>query len=214
MTDTVGIIDLGTGNIRSVVQAVRHLGATPEIVQDPARVRDHAALILPGVGSFGAASAVLNESGLSPAIVSAVRAGRPLLGICLGMQLLATEGEEGGRSPGLGLVPGTVRRFPDGVRVPHVGWNQVSPTRETFLFNGIRPGEHFYFVHSYYLDAGDPSCVVATADYPDPFPAAVSAGNVSGVQFHPEKSYLAGLKLLSNFLESASCGLLRERSQC
>ncbi len=199
---TVGIIDLGTGNIRSVAQAVRHLGRIPVVIGKPEEVDSHRVLILPGVGSFGAASAALKRSGFSEAIVAYVAKGRPLLGICLGMQLLASEGEEGGHSPGLGLVPGVVRKFPEGVRVPHVGWNQVFPRSDARLFRGIASGEHFYFVHSYCLWPADPSCVTATADYPGPFVASVTRGNVSGIQFHPEKSYLAGLRLLSNFLES------------
>ncbi|MEX0974417.1 MAG: imidazole glycerol phosphate synthase subunit HisH [Bacillota bacterium] len=200
--NTIGIVDLGIGNIRSVQQAVRFLGGIPVVVRDPDEVAVHCALILPGVGSFGAASSAMRRIGFSEAIVASVEAGHPLLGICLGMQLLATEGEEGGPSLGLGLIPGVVKRFAEGVRVPHVGWNNVAPVPGARLFRGIPPAEHFYFVHSYYLEPADPSCVAARADYSGPFPAAVSLGNVSGVQFHPEKSYRAGLRLMSNFLES------------
>lgn len=206
MTGTVGVVDLGTGNIRSVLQAVRFAGGDPVVIREPREVPARSALILPGVGSFGAASAVLKRTGLSDAILASVEAGRFLLGICLGMQLLATRGEEGGSSEGLGLIPGVVRKFPEGTRIPHVGWNQVSPAPGASLFRGVTPGEHFYFVHSYYLDPEDKAHVSATTDYPGPFAAAVSRGNVSGVQFHPEKSYRPGLRLLSNFLELAGRG--------
>ena len=199
----VGIVDLGMCNLRSVQEAVRHLGGDPVVLSTPRGVSAVQALILPGVGAFGPAAAVLRDSGLAAAVAAFVDSGRPLLGICLGMQLLASTGEEGGLFKGLGLVPGTVRKFPPGVRVPHVGWNQVFPRPDEPLFQGISGGEHFYFVHSYYLDPEESGCVAARTDYGGEFCSAVRYRNVHGVQFHPEKSSTAGLRVLRNFLDIA-----------
>jgi len=199
---TVGIVDLGICNLRSVQQALRYVGAEPVVLRGPDEVRGVPALILPGVGAFSAAVDVLRGSGFSLAITEFAASGRPLLGICLGMQLLASSGEEGGAREGLGILPGHVRRFPPGVRVPHVGWNRVWPSPAMPLFKEVPDGEYFYFVHSYCMDPGDPACVAAVTDYCGRFCSAVSRSNVYGVQFHPEKSSRAGLKVLSNFLQA------------
>jgi len=197
----ITIVDYGMGNLRSVERAFRWLGFDASIEDDPEKVRAADSLVLPGVGAFGQARETLDALGLTPAIREYAAAGKALLGICLGMQLLASLGEEGGTFPGLDLVPGTVRRFPAGPKVPHVGWNEVSIRQVLPLFRGIPQGSYFYFVHSYELEPGDPATVAATTDYSGEFCSAVQAGNIFGVQFHPEKSGGAGLQLLRNFAE-------------
>ena len=203
MTAQVAIIDYGLCNLDSVARAVQECGASPVVTSDPQVLRSAARLILPGVGSFADAMSELNSRGLSEAIREEVGAGAPLLGICLGMQLLAAEGEEGGGSPGLGIIDGRVTRLqPSSTaeRVPHVGWNEVRPQTESPLFRGIPPSADFYFVHSYHLVPADDSDVLATTPYTGEFVSAVGRDDVCAVQFHPEKSQTHGLRLLANFL--------------
>lgn len=199
----ITIIDYGMGNLRSVSKALEHLGAPCQISSDPARVAAAERLILPGVGAFGDAMAELTRRGLVPAIKDYVATGRPLLGICLGMQVLMDSSEEAPGVAGLGLIPGTVRRFRTELKVPHMGWNQVRQVAPAPLFKGLPDGEFFYFVHSYYCDpaAGSQDAVAGRTDYALDFPSVLWRGNIMATQFHPEKSQTCGLKMLKNFAE-------------
>lgn len=201
----VAIVDYGMGNLDSVSRAVEECGGRPYVTPDARDLAEAAAVILPGVGAFAKGMENIRERGLEDVLVTDVAgAGVPLLGLCLGMQLLASRGSEGDETLGLGLVPGRVERLEGaGLRVPHVGWNEVRPVREHPLFRSIAAGTDFYFVHSYVLRCDDPGDVVATVPYGTDRVAAVARGNVAGVQFHPEKSQRAGFQLLRNFLESA-----------
>jgi glutamine amidotransferase len=195
------IVDYGSGNLRSVQKAFEKLGTPAAITSDPAAVAAAERLVLPGVGAFGDAMRELTARGLIEPIVAHLRADRPFLGICMGLQLLFETGLEGGRQAGLGILPGEVVRFdlPAGLKVPHMGWNAVT-------WHGDRPpstdGEHFYFVHAYHARPTEASVVAATADYGGPFCAAVRRGRLFATQFHPEKSQAAGLRLLSEWLAS------------
>jgi glutamine amidotransferase len=162
-------------------------------------------LILPGVGAFGAGMNQLRAQDLVEPIRDAVAAGTPTLGICVGMQFLFETSDEMGDHAGLGLLKGRVTRFPSHaeLKVPHMGWNQLTPTRESAVTAGLEPGSYAYFVHSYYCAPDDPSDVLLTCDYGFPFAAAVQRGNLYGVQFHPEKSQRTGLQILANFVEAA-----------
>lgn len=200
----LAVIDYGAGNLRSVLHALNHLGAESiRLVRTPHDLRGAERIILPGVGAFGAGMQKLREQTLINPIRDAVLSGTPYLGICLGMQFLFERSEEMGQHQGLGLLPGTVVRFPDDhpLKVPHMGWNQIRPTRETALLTGIRPDAYAYFVHSYYCRPADEADTLLTADYGFTFTAAVQHNNIYGVQFHPEKSQQTGLTLLRNFLE-------------
>jgi glutamine amidotransferase len=200
----VAVVDYGMGNLWSVASALRYLGCDPVLVDDPARVRMAPVLVLPGVGSFRRAMRVLDSHGLSDALRDAVRQrGTKLLGICLGMQLLAERGSEDGISDGLGLVPGQVDRFEvPGVKVPHIGFNSVRHAHGSRLFAGIDDPADFYFVHSFRLCSRSGPGLYAAAMHGEEFVAAYEHGNVFGTQFHPEKSQTNGLRLLRNFLEA------------
>lgn len=204
------IVDYGVGNLRSVAGALAHLGLDARVSDDPAALETAGRAILPGVGAFAEAMATLRARGWDAALREAVRTrGMPLLGVCLGMQLLATAGEEGGETPGLGLIPGRVRRL-DALgcreRIPHVGWNAVAAQGARHpLFAGVPDGTLFYFVHSYALETDDPADTRALARHGATFAAAVGRGAVVGTQFHPEKSSKAGMALLRNFAGMAPC---------
>lgn len=196
----IGIVDYGMGNLRSVLKALHHLGHKAEWVSGPEAVRGLSRLVLPGVGAFPDAMRALEERRLTPAIREFVRSGRPLLGICLGMQVLFSESEEFGRNAGLDLIPGRVVRFSaGGLKVPHMGWNTLTVTRPSPLFGDFRAGGAVYFVHSYYCVPKDSGVVTATADYGGAFAATVQHENIIACQFHPEKSQAVGLRLLDNF---------------
>ncbi len=196
----IAIVDYGMGNLRSVQKGFEHAGVTDVVVTgDPAIVSSADGIVLPGVGAFRDASATLRDGGLSDVLLERIGTGVPFLGICLGMQLLASVGLEDGEWQGLDVVPGVCERLPGGVKVPHIGWNTVAYPRENRLFRGIPEDTAFYFVHSYYLKPDDPSWVIGSASYGIDFAAAVGRGNVHAVQFHPEKSSAAGLHLLGNF---------------
>ena len=189
------------GNLRSVEKAVEAVGGRPLISENPDVVLQAARLILPGVGAFGDAMENLRQSGLDNAVRKAVSAGKPLLGLCLGLQLLFTESDEFGSHKGLNLIPGKVRRFQDpGLRVPHVGWNQIEGIQANPLLKDIREGSYFYFVHSYYVEPERPEDVLAWTSYGRRFCSIACRDKVWGAQFHPEKSQDAGKKLLRNFL--------------
>jgi len=195
----IAVIDYGRGNLGSVENALERLGMRAVVTQDPRVVEDARALVLPGDGAFHDAMSNLQSLGLLEPLKVALDEGRPFLGICLGYQLLFTESEEFGQGKGLDVIPGTVRRFPGGLKVPHMGWNAVEHRGDLRIFDGIPSGAHFYFVHSYYPSATDPSLPAATCTYGVTFPAAVGRGTLFATQFHPEKSQRWGLKLLENF---------------
>jgi len=195
----IAIVDYGVSNLRSVQKALEKVGAEAIITDDVAAIRLADGVLLPGVGAFGDAMEVLNRRGLATALGDVFRAGRPLLGICLGMQLLFEESEEMGRHPGLGFLPGRVIRFGAGLKVPLIGWNQVHPLRTDGLLNGVQAGDYAYFVHSYYVVPSDPSIISGTTDYGVDFASVIEQGRVFGIQFHPEKSQDVGLRILKNF---------------
>ena len=207
MTDIV-IIDYGMGNLRNVQKAFEHIGVAARISPDAADLRLADGLILPGVGAFGDAMENLHNAGLVDPIQQSVAAGKPLLGICLGLQLLFEESEEMGSHRGLGLLPGRVVRFPEGeLKVPHIGWNQLEPAPDAGpLLAGISAGAYAYFVHSYYALPAVSSDVLASTEYGVEFASIVGRGRVWGAQFHPEKSQEVGLRLLKNWLQIAEGG--------
>lgn len=196
------IVDYGMGNLHSVEKAVRALGAEAVVSGDPQQLRRADHLILPGVGAFGDAAARLQESGLAETVRSAAADGRALLGICLGMQLLLDESEEHGCHRGLGLIPGRVVPFAgpemDGLRVPHIGWNDICAAPGTFLDGLADP--YMYFVHSYHASGVPSENTAASSCYGREFVCAVQRGRIWGTQFHPEKSGRAGLSVLKRFL--------------
>jgi glutamine amidotransferase len=200
-------IDYGAGNLRSVVRALAHIGADVTATADPEAVRRARALVFPGVGATRDTMNSLRRLGLDVAIREQVRAGTPLLGICVGMQVLCERSDEFGEHACLGIVDGHVRRLPPGQKVPQIGWNQVTYRNragEHPLFAGIAEGTDFYFVHSYYCDLSDPGIVAATTEYGLAFPSALLRDNLAAVQFHPEKSGACGLRLLANFVNWAA----------
>jgi glutamine amidotransferase len=198
----VAIIDYGVGNLRSVEKAFAATGCDALLTSDADQLRAAERLVLPGVGAFAACMEALSERGFDELVQERVTKGTPLLGVCVGMQMLFEESEEFGRTPGLGLLPGRVRRFNGDLVVPQVGWNQISQRSAHGLFSGIPDQAFFYFVHSYYCEPDDPEVVVGETEYGAPYASVVAQGNVCGVQFHPEKSQTAGLRLLSNFATS------------
>jgi glutamine amidotransferase len=209
---TVAIIDYGMGNLGSVRRAVAELGSDAVLVKDPQHLSEYEQVILPGVGNFAEAMTLLRRAGWDEALRSAVIQGKAVLGICLGMQLLAERGTEGGSepisSPGLGLLPGSVKRLSDlgcSLRVPHMGWNSVSICGDSPLMQGIPDGTDFYFVHSFAFSEVHAPEVVAACEYGIQMVAAVQDGNVFGTQFHPEKSSRAGFRILANFLAHQPC---------
>ncbi|HEY7347055.1 MAG TPA: imidazole glycerol phosphate synthase subunit HisH [Ktedonobacterales bacterium] len=198
----ITIVDYGAGNLRSISRAFQHLDIAARVVDRPEAVERAEAVVLPGVGAAGAAIRYLKEKGLDEAVRAALQRGVPFLGVCLGMQLLLGDHEEGDTA-GLGLLAGRVRRFSEGLIVPHIGWNQVQPVRETPLFAGIPPSAYFYFIHSYYTEPADAALIAGQTDYGGPYCSVIEADNLWGVQFHPEKSSANGLRLLRNFAKVA-----------
>jgi glutamine amidotransferase len=197
------VVDYGAGNLRSVVRAIAHVGFQAEISSDPTVVARADALILPGVGAAADTMRNLSERRLVEPIKEYIASGRPFLGICMGLQVLFDVSEEGGEHRCLGVLPGRVRRLPQGLKVPHMGWNEVYKRQDGPLFAGIPSGEFFYFVHSYYAEPEDRAIVAAETDYGLPFAAAVCFRNIAATQFHPEKSGAWGLRVYKNFLRNA-----------
>ena len=199
----IGIVDYGVGNIFSLCSSFKKIGADAELIKDPARLAECDRIILPGVGAFGDARAKLKASGMEEALMAEVRAGKPMLGICLGMQLLFEKSYEFGEYDGLALVKGAIRPISDVIPadydIPHIGWNALDFS-ENELFKYIKNGDFVYFVHSFYGADCDES-VIATTEYGATLTAAVQSGNVYGVQFHPEKSGDVGLAILRAFCE-------------
>lgn len=215
----ITMIDYGASNIRSAQKAFEHIGAEVQLTDDPDVVRRASKLVMPGVGAFGSGMDGLRKHNLPEAIQEAVKRGIPFLGICVGMQLMFTEGHEMGVHNGLDLLPGKVVRFPEklqmvngqrnangqrthnNLKVPHMGWNQLEPAWENPLLDGLQAGDYTYFVHSYYCDPEDATAVLAWTDYGFPFASVVAKDNIYGLQFHPEKSQSVGLTILKNFVE-------------
>ena len=205
----LAVVDYGMGNLRSVQKALERVGQAAEVTRDPERIARAPGVVLPGVGAFGACMANLRSLGLLEPVRQAITAGRPFLGICLGMQLLFDESEEFGPIEGLHVLPGRVVRFrPDTKRkVPHMGWNTLRIARRTPHLAGIAEESHVYFVHSYYPVPADPALIATTTPYGVDFASSVVCDNVFACQFHPEKSQGVGLRLLENFV-----GVVRGRS--
>lgn len=198
----IAIIDYGAGNLQSVSNALEHLGAPHLIASSPEEIASADGVILPGVGAFGHAMGEINKRGMAEAVKKAALSGKPFLGICVGMQLLFEESEENPGVPGLCLLPGKVvkLRGEDGLKIPHMGWNQIKTTRQSRIFDGLPEHPYMYFVHSYCALAGKKEQVLATAEYGMSFDAAVEDGLLFGVQFHPEKSGGHGHRILRNFI--------------
>lgn len=193
------VVDYGSGNLRSVQKAFEHVGAYAEVGSDTRRIKDAAGLVLPGVGAFGAAMGQLEARGLAEVLRERVEAGVPLLGICLGLQLLFEGSEESPGVEGLGLVRGQVRRLPAGPKIPHIGWNQMEIVKESDLLTGIPDLSAFYFVHSYVVVPTRPADVLTITEYGTTFVSGVEFENVAAFQFHPEKSSSLGLRIYENF---------------
>lgn len=211
----IAIIDYGMGNLRSVQKAFETVGHQAAVTRDPRAIADASHVVLPGVGAFADCMANLERYGLAGPIRQAIASGKPFLGICLGLQLLFTESEEFGLHKGLGLLSGRVKKFSWGpapregqgpapvprLKVPHMGWNGISVQRTAPPLRGIASGDHFYFVHSYYVEPEDRSVAATMTDYGMPFVSSVWRDNIFACQFHPEKSQAAGLRLIRNFGE-------------
>ncbi|MCY3760449.1 MAG: imidazole glycerol phosphate synthase subunit HisH [Gemmatimonadetes bacterium] len=195
----IAVIDYGMGNLRSVQKAFEYLGFDAAIVEHPAEARGASHLVLPGDAAFGDAMRNIRERGWDEFLLREVEAGKPFLGICVGLQLMFAESEERGRHRGLSMLPGRVVRFPSGERVPQIGWNQIAIKKENDLLHGVPEGSFFYFVHSYYVDCEEPSDCLGTTDYGLDYTSIAARDNMWGVQFHPEKSQHVGLRLLRNF---------------
>ncbi len=203
----IAIVDYGMGNLRSAQKGLEKAGFEAVVTEDPGDLAAAAGVVLPGVGAFKDCYEGLRSRGFADAVREIARSGKPLLGICVGMQLLFDYGEEGDGSVGLGILPGKVARFPDaattGLKVPHMGWNRLEPAhgRPCPILRRLGPDPYVYFVHSYYPDPECPGDIYATAEHGVRFAAVVGRGNVFGVQFHPEKSQAVGIGILQSFGE-------------
>lgn len=198
------IVDYGVGNFRNVQKAFQAVGADADITESAQAVRDAGAVVLPGVGAFGDAIDNLRQRGLDQPVLDALRAGKPLFGICVGLQLMFDASEEMGQHTGLGIFPGKIGRFPlSHLPVPHMGWNQIHPVQPHPLLQNIDDGDFAYFAHSYYAQAENPAHVIATTDYGLDYASVVARENVCAIQFHPEKSQQVGLQILKNFVKLA-----------
>ena len=197
----IAIVDYGMGNLRSVHKGFERVGFQATVTHDPQVIKKAAGLVLPGVGAFKKAMENLEQLGLTDPIVEFIAMGKPFLGICLGLQLLFSEGEEFGVQRGLGIFEGRVVRFcrADSLKIPHMGWNAVKIRKKVPVLEDIENGSHFYFVHSYYPIPQNQEIVATTTDYGGDFVSSVARGNLFACQFHPEKSQAAGLKILKNF---------------
>jgi glutamine amidotransferase len=199
----IALVDHGVGNLRSVEKALAAVGALVCLTADPDTILSAEKVVLPGVGAFADAMDGLRSRGLVEPLLTVTQRGIPLLGICVGMQMLLEVSEEHGEHAGLGLLPGHVRRFPEtGLKIPHTGWNRLRIERDTPLLNGLPPNSYAYFNHSYYCIPTNPADVLASTDYGLRYAAVVGRGALYGVQFHPEKSQRVGLRILRNFVES------------
>jgi len=195
----IAIFDYGAGNLQSVQNTLAEIGATYTLTRDTAGLRAASKIILPGVGHFGQMMRALDALQVRDTLLERIAAGVPFLGICLGLQALLADSEEATEAPGLGLYPGTVRRFPLDARVPHMGWNQLEPKTPSKLLANLGPQPYVYFAHSYYVPEN--AATAARCTYTVPYTAVLEDRNVFGVQFHPEKSGPVGLQIVRNFLE-------------
>lgn len=198
---SIGIIDYGVGNIGSLSNAVYSQGWDPILISSPENFKDISHLIIPGVGSYSSAMQALAERKLYDLIVGFVEQGKPVLGICLGMQLLSDFGAEGGKSSGFGFIPGQALplKKPKGLNLPHVGWNEVVHIKNHPILEGIKSNIDFYFVNGYFFNSDDDGVIIASTEYGQKFPSIIAKNNIVGVQFHPEKSQINGLRMLDNF---------------
>lgn len=197
----IAIIDYGVGNLRSVEKAFTSQGIEAVVTGDEKILRAADKLVLPGVGAFKACMDGLRSRGFDELVLDAAKAGKPIIGLCVGLQMMFEEGHEFGVHKGLGMMPGRVVKFPDKLRVPHIGWNQVGFRQNHRVFSELPSETFFYFVHSYYVETPDASCVLGETDYGMRYASICGRDNIVGVQFHPEKSQTAGLRLLRNFSE-------------
>ena len=199
----IAIIDYGAGNLRSVTNALVKLGYQPKVTREPEDVLNAAAVIFPGVGAAADAMQSLRDSGLDEAIQEVIRADQPLFAICVGMQVLMSSTEEGGWNECLGIIPGTVKKLPAGLKVPHIGWNQVKQMARHPIFEDIPDESNFYFVHSYYAEPEDITVIAGTTEYGVALCSVLIKDNLVATQFHPEKSGTIGLRMYDNFLKMA-----------
>ncbi len=202
----IAIIDYGAGNLRSVANAIRELGYQPRITSRAEEIQKAQAVILPGVGAAGDTMASLRNLGLVDPIKQLIAEDRPFFGVCIGLQVLFTDTEEGGGHDCLGVIPGRVKKLPAGRKVPHMGWNQVRQRVSHPVFEGIPDGANFYFVHSYYGEPDDKSLAIGETEYGVTMGSVIARGNLVATQFHPEKSGTYGLKMYQNFLRHARNG--------
>lgn len=206
------ILDYGAGNLKSVVNAFRFIGAEVEVTHNAARLIQSQAVVLPGVGSFGDAAASLEQSGLRQPLLDFIASGRPFLGVCLGMQLLFDESEESPGVKGLSVFPGKIRRIPEGngLKIPHIGWNSLTIEQPNGLFAGVTEQSYVYFVHSFYLQSPKREIVSSHTQYGVTIDSSVQHENIYATQFHPEKSGQAGLQMLKNFAKISQTGQRRK----
>ncbi len=204
MTGTVALVDYGAGNLRSVENALREVGGRVVVTRDPAEVRSAARVVVPGQGAMPACAEAMRQSGVEAALREVIARGSPVLGICVGLQILFTDGEEAGGARGLDLVPGTVRKLPPEVRLPHIGWSRLAAAGDLHPLFAPLAGEYVYFAHSYAAPADAPGTQL-TATHGRPFCAGLARGNLFAVQFHPEKSQQAGLAFLRRFVGVPPC---------
>lgn len=195
----ITVVNYGAGNLRSVENTLAEVGAQYSVTQSAAAIEAAEKLILPGVGHFGQMLSALDDLGIREALVAKAKSGAPFLGICLGLQAMFESSEEAPEQKGLALFEGSVRRFPQHLRCPHMGWNEIVPVKESPLFRGLGPRPYVYFAHSYYCPVVE--ATAATCTYELPYTAVLQSGNVFGVQFHPEKSGPIGLRIVQNFVE-------------
>ena len=204
MSETVALVDYGAGNLRSVENALREVGAQVVVTRDPAEVRAAARVVVPGQGAMPACAEAMRGSGVEAALREVIARGSPVLGICVGLQILFTDGEEAGGARGLDLVSGTVRKLPPEVRLPHIGWSRLAAAGQLHPLFAPLAGEYVYFAHSYAAPADAPGTQL-TATHGRPFCAGLARGNLFAVQFHPEKSQQAGLAFLRRFVGVPAC---------
>ena len=200
---TIVIVDYGMGNLFSIYNALDYVGGSPRIVRDPEDLKGADGIVVPGVGAFGSCMSQLSK--FESSLLRSFQEGVPMLGICVGMQVLFDESEESPGAPGLGWIKGKVVHLPEGVMIPQMGWNDLSIKRPVPMLDGISDGDMFYFVHSYYGLPKDRSVIAATSDYGTEVTAAVIKDNLFATQFHPEKSVAKGLRILTNFVRSVRC---------
>ena len=200
---TVAIVNYGMGNLFSIYNAMDHVGGDPRLARDPEDLNGAKAIVVPGVGAFGSCMSQLSR--FSESLLQRLQEGVPMLGICVGMQVLFQESEESPGAPGLGWIKGKVVRLPEGVMIPQMGWNSLSIQRRSEMLDGISDGDMFYFVHSYYGRPEEDSVIAATTEHGVQVTAAICKDNLFATQFHPEKSGLKGLQILKNFVRASRC---------